>query len=77
MTWFLFFVLIVVVLAFGYFVVRHKDDFEGLFFQDVDKVKREAKEAEDKFRAAMKKFDDEARESLKKKVKKVRSIRRK
>lgn len=75
MTWFLFFVLIAAVLSFGYFVVRHKDDFERLFRSDVEKVRDEAKEAEDKFRAAMRRFDDEARESLKQKVKKVRARR--
>jgi TRAP-type C4-dicarboxylate transport system substrate-binding protein len=76
MTWFLFFVLIAAVLFFGYFVVRHKDDFERLFRSDVEKVRDEAKEAEDKFRAAMRKFDDEARESLAKKVKKIRARRK-
>lgn len=68
-------VLAVVVLVFGYFVVRHKDEFERLFRSDIVEAREEAKEAEAKFRAQMKKFDDEARESLKKKVKRVRSIR--
>lgn len=76
MTWFLFFVLIAAVLSFGYFVIRHKDEFERLFRSDVEKAKEEAKEAEDKFREAMRKLDDDARDKLSQKVKKIRSRRK-
>jgi len=64
------------VAALLYFVVYHRDTFESLIKSDVEKVRDEAKEAEDKFRAAMRRFDDEARENLKKKVKKIRARRK-
>lgn len=72
---FLWFLLIVVVAAFGFFVVRHKDDFEELLRRDIVEGREEAKKFEDKTRSKLRKFDDDAREALTQKVKKIRSRR--
>lgn len=77
MEMFLWFLLAVAVVGFGYFVVRHKDEFERLFRSDLIEAREEAKEAEDKFREAMRKLDDDAREKLSQKVKKIRARRKK
>ena len=76
MTWLLILSLIAAVLTFGYFVIRHKEEFERLFMSDVAKAREEAKEAEDKFREAMRKLDDDARAKLSQKVKKIRARRK-
>lgn len=73
---FLLFLLGVLVIVFVYFLIRHKDEFERLFMSDVAKAREEAKEAEDKFREAMRKLDDDARAKLSQKVKKIRARRK-
>lgn len=72
---FFWFLLIVVVVAFCFFVVRHKDDFEQLLWRDVVEAREEAKKFEDKTRSKLRKFDDDARDALTQKVKKIRARR--
>lgn len=72
---FLLFILGILAVVFVYFLIRHKEEFERLFRADLVEAREEAKEAEDKFREAMRKLDDEAREKITQKVKKIRSRR--
>jgi len=72
---FFWFLLVVVVVGFGFFVVRHKDDFEDLLKRDIVEAREEAKKFEDKTRSKLRKFDDDARDALTKKVKKIRARR--
>ncbi len=72
---FFWFLLIVVVVGFAFFVVRHKDEFEELLKRDIVEVREEAKKFEDKTRGKLRKFDDDARDALTKKVKKIRARR--
>lgn len=72
---FFWFLLIVVVVGFAFFVVRHKDEFEELLKRDIVEVREEAKKFEDKTRGKLRKFDDDARDALTNKVKKIRARR--